>query len=465
MAFSGSCQLAELSRGAKIGQFNDLLERGTLELKVPMVKRRLRLNDVTFAPFRKDVWPALVVPLVRRASELRDVGVDITECLVSDFSFSRPDADDQWFTSAPVGSLSVPVEDITARLSLVATEHLKAERRVSGLRCLVRARLTSQLLGDTLAACDRALVPGVAGDLLDGFRATITTLDERSRTTEDAIEGVLEIIRVGHNGHATYQNTKPTFRVHDEDEQYFSTLERANWPHPAETEPPEDQDSDSESDDEEEIAEDVRLGLTDRKSPATRAMDKLLISTATLSRGTYLRQKYMLENPVTWNLNVAPERDTALDAWQQACRADAHALTTGPRHRSFYSTITAIHLVLTTEEYARPGLIRHGLFDQDNSRFCTQEELYIKPEFKQAFGYATFEANLSAIAVSPLLSHTMKADRSGIRAPTGACRRLVGCRLGQSRSRSGYYLDAPPLLGSTILIWRVHHDVHRQSMP
>jgi len=82
--FASSELLAELDRGGKIGPNRDLLERSMLELKVDRIRQLLQLDDArSWSHFRGSVWPALVMPLVSRASMERSGGPNRTECLVS----------------------------------------------------------------------------------------------------------------------------------------------------------------------------------------------------------------------------------------------------------------------------------------------------------------------------------------------------------------------------------------------
>jgi hypothetical protein len=97
-----------------------------------------------------------------------------------------------------------------------------------------------------------------------------------------------------------------------------------------------------------------------------------------------------------------------MNDWHRAAQADAHSLVSGQQRASFFSTVEAIHMVLTNENHARPGMVRHGLYDLNQNRFSTQAELYGSPKIVDTFGYTLLEANLSAIAVSSLF------DRCGI---------------------------------------------------
>jgi hypothetical protein len=122
-----------LDRGGKIGAHHDLLDRGMLELKVEPVKALLQLNGREWTYFRKNVWGAVVGPMIREASMRRTLAAVSVEPLVSYAlnTISETLADRQWFTGAPIGEISPPLSDPVAGSTLVAIEHLKAERRVS----------------------------------------------------------------------------------------------------------------------------------------------------------------------------------------------------------------------------------------------------------------------------------------------------------------------------------------------
>jgi len=134
-----------------------------------------------------------------------------------------------------------------------------------------------------------------------------------------------------------------------------------------------------------------------------------MLTSAALSLRAYLEEKRILDDPVPWVVTPSPDRDTAVDAWHNFARADAHSIITGSRQSSFFSTVEAIFMVLTNEVYARPGMVRHRLFLANQNRYASQAELWGGPEIVDTFGYTLYEANVSAIAVSTSI------DRFGLK--------------------------------------------------